>query len=198
MPFAILMIINCAILIAWTLVDPLVWMRTEPNGDFVSQGYCQGILGSHVIFEALLGVVNIVALMMANVQAYRARNICSEFSDSSNVMMTMVSLLQALIIGIPLLIIVKGNHVATYFIWCGLIFIATTAVLGLMFVPKMVLVRERARHPPERASSRFSISLPAQSSTRLSLPHGSTEHRNSINISRLSFEPTSEAILTRD
>lgn len=178
LPFAILTIINFTIMLAWNLVDPLVWVRTEPNDAYESQGYCQGNNGSHVIFEGLIGVVNFVALVMANVQAYRARNISSEFSDSFSVMMTMLSLLQALIIGVPVLILVQDNHVATYFIWCGLIFVITTAVLGLMFVPKIILVKERAKLPPDRTSRRMTMALSAQPSQRFSLPQQSiTESR---------------------
>ena len=169
-------------MLTWNLVDPLVWVRTEPNDAHESQGYCQGNNGSHVIFEGLIGVVNLVALVMANVQAYRARNICSEFSDSFSVMMTMLSLLQALIIGIPILILVQDNHVATYFIWSGLIFVITTAVLGLMFVPKIILVTERAKLPPDRTSRRMTIALSAQPSQRFSLPQQSiTESREVSN-----------------
>lgn len=171
LPFAILMTMNCAIILAWTLVDPLVWMRTEPNDAYISQGYCQGSEGSHVIFEVLIGAVNLVALVMANLQAFRARNISSEFSDSFNVMMTMLSLLQALIIGIPVLILVQDNHVATYFIWCGMIFVMTTAILGLMFVTKILLVKERAKYTPDQTSRRMTIALSTtQPSRRLSIP----------------------------
>jgi hypothetical protein len=183
LPLAILMVINVAIMIVWTILDPLVWVRTEPNDAFESQGFCQESKGSGIVFKSCIGVVNIVALVMANVQAFRARNISSEFSDSFNVMMTMLSLLQALIIGLPLMILVQDNHVATYFIWCGLIFIVTTAVLGLMFFSKILLVKERAKHPPERSSRRMTaISLSAHPSQRLSFPpQSSTEF----------FEPTS-------
>jgi hypothetical protein len=181
LPFAILMTINCIIMLAWTLVDPLVWVRTEPDDTYESYGSCEESKGTGVVFKALIGAVNFLALVLASIQAYRARDISSEFSDAFYVMMTMVSLLQASIIGIPLLILVQDNHVATYFISCGLIFIATTAVLGLMFVPKIVLVKQRASAPPERSSFNRT-SVMAQSSKVYSNAdnnNGTGEHRSS-------------------
>lgn len=65
----------------------------------------------------------------------------------------MVSLLQALLISVPLLVLVKDNEVVFYFVMFTLIFIVTTATLGLMFVPKIVLVKQRA---VEAAQSRES------------------------------------------
>ena len=59
-------------------------------------------------------------------------------------MMTMVSLLQALLISIPILVLVKDNETVYYFVMFVLIFIVTTATLGLMFGPKIFLVRQRA------------------------------------------------------
>lgn len=165
LPFALLMTINCVIMLSWTLVDPMIWVRTEPDGDYYeSYGFCEDSTGKGVIFKALIGAVNFLALVMANVQAYRARNISSEFSDAFWVMMTMVSLLQTSIIGIPLLILVQDNLAAVYFIWCGWIFVATTAVIGLMFGPKIMLVKQRAKNPSARSSHRSSIAPTAKNS----------------------------------
>ena len=180
LPFAVLMTTNCVIMLAWTLVDPLVWVRTEPTGDyFESYGSCEESKGKGVVFKSLIGAVNLLALVLASVQAFRARNISSEFSDAFYVMMTMVSLLQTSIIGIPLLILVQDNIAATYFIWCGLIFIATTAVCGLMFGPKILLVKQRANRPTERSSQRTSI---AKSSRNSVLPQTKIDPGNDCDV----------------
>ena len=142
-PFAVLMTVNCALMTAWTLVDPMVWYRTESNIAYQSTGYCRAEGDSYIIFLILIGSVNFCALTLANVQAFQARNIGTEFSESFYVFMTMVSLLQALVIGAPLLVIARDNPIANYLVWSGLIFVMTMAILGLMFVPKMMLVREK-------------------------------------------------------
>ena len=141
LPFAVLMTINVSLMAMWTSIDPRVWIRTEPNEQYESHGNCEAEGQSYIAFLVLIGIVNALALVSATVQAYRARNIASEFSESWYIMVILVSLLQALIIGVPLLIIVSDNEVASYFVWCGIIFVITSAVLGLMFGPKIVLVR---------------------------------------------------------
>jgi hypothetical protein len=40
LPFVVLMSANFAVLLAWTLVDPRVWHRTEPDVNYNSEGYC--------------------------------------------------------------------------------------------------------------------------------------------------------------
>ena len=180
-PFILLLTVNCAIMTAWTLVDPLVrnrgkanylttlvtltkiiclqqvWVRTEPNDKYESHGYCKAEGKASIALLTLLAVLNAVALVFANIEAFRARNITSEFSESQYVFCIMICLFQALFIGVPLLIIVRENAIATYFMWAGLIFVVTTAILGLLFVPKVILVRRRTRNLAE--------SPPSQSTT---------------------------------
>ena len=141
LPFAVLMTINVSLMAMWTSIDPRIWVRTEPNEEYESHGYCESEGQSYIAFLVLIGIVNALALVSATIQAYRARNIASEFSESWYIMVILLSLLQALIIGVPLLIIVSDNEVASYFVWCGIIFVITSAVLALMFGPKIVLVR---------------------------------------------------------
>lgn len=140
LPFVVLMTANIAVLVAWTIVDPLQWVRTEPFL-FQSHGYCQSENADRFLIP--IGIINGIALILANIQgtcllvfygislciclsyttssysfpAFRARNVSTEYSESSYIMFAMVSLLQSLIIGVPLLIIVNDNEVARYFVW---------------------------------------------------------------------------------
>lgn len=152
LPFAILMTSNFTLMLCWTLIDPLIWIRTEPNDAYESHGYCHAEGGSYVAFLVSIAIVNALALALANVQAFRARNTDTEFSESLYVSIIMLSLLECLIIGIPLLVLVHDIPVASYFVWSGLIFIVTMATLGLMFVPKMFLLRRRASETTRSAS----------------------------------------------
>ena len=126
-----------------------VWVRTEPNDKYESHGYCKAEGNASIALLTLLAVLNAIALVFANIEAFRARNVTSEFSESQYVMIIMICLVQALFIGVPLLIIVRENAIATYFMWAGLIFVVTIAILGLLFVPKVILVRQRTRNLAE-------------------------------------------------
>ena len=126
---------------SWTLVDPLRWVRTDPDGYYQSYGYCSPQGNSWRIFLSLIVVVNALALFLANVQAWKARNISTEFSESSYVALTMASFLQALLIGLPLLALVQSDSKARYFVWSGIIFVVSSTVLLLMFGPKILAVK---------------------------------------------------------
>jgi hypothetical protein len=49
-----------------------------------------------------LAVMNVGLLIVANVQAYKARSIQSEFSESKYIWVVMASMLQTCIIGVPI------------------------------------------------------------------------------------------------
>ena len=156
-PFAVLMTINSALMLSWTLVDPLVWYRTEPNEYYESHGYCRAEGNGYIAFLILIAIANASALVLATIEAFHARNIATEFSESTYILAILVSLLQAVVVGIPLLVIVHDNAVASYFVWSGIIFVVTMAILGLIFIPKVMVTRATAE--PERASrtpSRYS------------------------------------------
>ena len=104
MPFIVLMTINVALLMGWTLVDPMMWHRTKPE-NHQSYGYCSSEGRASIGFLVSIAIVNVSALVLANVQAFRARNIATEYSESLYVFITMMSLLQALFIGIPLIVL---------------------------------------------------------------------------------------------
>lgn len=181
MPFVVLMASNFTLLLLWTLLDPLKWHRTEPDQNYNSQGYCQADGDLWIVFFALIGSINFLALMLANIQAFFARKITTEFSESSYVMMTMVSLLQALIIGAPLLILVRENEVVVYFVWSALIFVVVMATLSLMFGPKMMLVRQRALDraagiDPSRNNTRYSSGVRNSSNQGNEMELHSHEH----------------------
>lgn len=65
LPFVVLMTANIAVLVAWTIVDPLQWIRTEPFL-FQSHGYCQSENADRFLIP--IGIINGIALILANIQ----------------------------------------------------------------------------------------------------------------------------------
>jgi len=162
MPFFVLMGLNLILMTLWTSIAPRVWVRTVPDENYESYGYCQSGKGAKV-FLGFIAVVNIAALVLANVQAFRARKISMDFSESFWIGMIMVCILQALVLGIPILIIVDNNIVAEFFLWSGLIFVVSMAVLGLLFLPKMLAVRHRQARSASAITDGTNSSEPPQS-----------------------------------
>ena len=83
--------------------------------------------------------MHFIALVVVNVQAYKARgiNINDELAKSYNIGLATLLMLQISIAGVPLLVIVYNDPYAYSFVWCGIIFTVCSTILLLMFVPKI-------------------------------------------------------------
>jgi hypothetical protein len=136
-PLAVLMSLNFAILLSWTLVDPMVFVRVYEDELLTSYGRCISQGTQWKWFISTLGVLNFFALVIVNVQAYKAQGINDELAESKYIGLATLSMLQITIVGIPLLVIVYNDPSAYFFVWCGIIFIVCTTILLLMFVPKI-------------------------------------------------------------
>lgn len=149
-PFGVLLVANVVVLTLWTLLDPMVYVRrAHPGTDgwnrvISTYGSCQS---EHppLPFLIPLAVLNMGVLIIANWQAYRARHIQCEFSESTYIGLVMAILLQAALTGVPLLFIVHDNPRAYYLILTSMIFIVNMSILLLIFVPKVRLTEQFRR-----------------------------------------------------
>lgn len=156
-PFFFLFSANVVVLVAWTILDPLVYQRRAHQGTdgwnrvLSTYGTCRSE-NFPVPFIVPLSVLNLVLLIFANWQAYNARLIESEFSESAYIGSVMAILLQAVLTGVPLIFLIRELPQAYYVVLVSMIFIVCMAVLLLIFVPK-VLAAERFRRQPEHAQA---------------------------------------------
>jgi hypothetical protein len=91
------------------------------------------------------------------VEAYRARKISDEFSESKYIGFAMASMLQALLLGLPLGVLVTNNPAARLFTYSGIIFLISMSLLLLIFVPKVMIVfRDYQEKKPKRGESDLS------------------------------------------
>lgn len=107
-PFAVLMTLNFVILLSWTLVDPLVFERVYTD-ELTSYGRCMPQGNQWKGFIATLAILNFVALVIVNVQAYQARSIQDELAESKYIGLATLSMFQIFIVGVPLLVIVYND-----------------------------------------------------------------------------------------
>ena len=155
LPLAVTTVLNITLLLVWNLTDPAYWER-DLTSETESIGKCRYGSGSIVslICFCLLGAVNGGILLYTNVQAYRARHLASEYGESQQIAMAMGSILQIIVISVPLLIIVEDNPVATYFLRCSIVFVASMSILCLIFVPKIYSWCCNAQGPLARTDRR--------------------------------------------
>jgi hypothetical protein len=83
-PFAVLFSINLTCLMVWTLVDPKHWEHLpiqEGNPD-VTYGACIDIRDVAEAMSSITSFITFVALVLVLRQAWKARNISDEYSES--------------------------------------------------------------------------------------------------------------------
>eukprot|EP00593_Proboscia_inermis_P005709 CAMPEP_0171321174 /NCGR_PEP_ID=MMETSP0816-20121228/110078_1 /TAXON_ID=420281 /ORGANISM="Proboscia inermis, Strain CCAP1064/1" /LENGTH=346 /DNA_ID=CAMNT_0011818857 /DNA_START=186 /DNA_END=1226 /DNA_ORIENTATION=+ len=152
-PFAVMLSLNVILLLSFTLISPLEYIRfdTDTLNDY---GTCSVNSGSNQYVTIFLGasiiLVNVGALVMSNIQAYKARHISDELSESAYIALAMISMLQTYVIGIPLLIVVWKEPGAKYILLCGMIFVISMSLLLLIFIPKIQHV-----HMPKSKSVKY-------------------------------------------
>uniref|UniRef100_A0A7S3KY73 G-protein coupled receptors family 3 profile domain-containing protein n=2 Tax=Amphora coffeiformis TaxID=265554 RepID=A0A7S3KY73_9STRA len=141
-PFFALLLANIIVLVPWTIVDPLMYERNDFSGTdgwnrvIASYGACRS--NNPTPFLAALLVINMGVLIVANWQAYRARHLESEFAESKFIALTMASLFQASLLGLPTLFLVRDNPPAFYLLLVFLIFVLCMVILLLVFLPKIL------------------------------------------------------------
>lgn len=69
--------------------------------------------------------------------AYLIRNAPSEYQESKYIALAMMSNLQIVILGVPILIVVSTNVTTNYFVRVGIIFLNDAGVLLFIFLPKL-------------------------------------------------------------
>lgn len=123
---------------------PLRWTRRWSDNidqfgrSVESYGTCYGGQNdvSQYVFIALILLVNCTALLCSLYQSYKARNLPTDFNESYYVSVSTFSLLETMILGGPLLVLVRDNPPADFLIKAVLVTIVCSTILLFMFVPK--------------------------------------------------------------
>jgi len=137
LPFAILSCFNVGFLLAWTIADPLRWVRKEIDGqEWNTFGQCES---DGPVGRTLLGLVvglNFAALIGACWQAYNARNLSEEFSESKSIAIALYSWFQLLVVSLPVMYLVDEDSVeAKYCLVVGIISAVCWTMLVCIFLP---------------------------------------------------------------
>lgn len=146
--FLAFFVLNFVLLLLWSTLDPATWKR-DLHGELDSIGRCHWNMESATskAVVSLLGIVNLLALVFANWEAFKARKVSTEYGESKYIGLAMASILQALLIGLPLIILVEDNPSAEFFISATFVFIVAMAILCLIFVPKIYASRNSRNQP---------------------------------------------------
>lgn len=170
-PFSILLCCNVAVLICWTVHDPLIYTREEYEGTdywnrvLATYGFCRST-GSVIPYLAPLILLNLVVLGIACWQAFLTRDVMSEFSESKYIGFTLSSIFQTFLSGIPLVFVVRDIPEAFYLITVFMIFLLCMVVLAFIFLPKILKQISFAKLTPSQQQSILKKSICSSGSMR--------------------------------
>ncbi len=135
----LLVVIVCNAL--WVANDPLHWERvatTVVDGKVLtSVGHCT--CNEPWKWASPLMAVILLALLYGLRQVFNSRSIPSEYGEASYITMSLITSFEAIIVGVPLLLI-DTNPSARLIIFFAIITATAAATVGFIFVPKMVWV----------------------------------------------------------
>ena len=192
-PFFVIFGANVFLLTLWTILDPLVWVReTAGEGigmdEFHSYGSCQfSTEGASIVFCALLLAVNFLALLLALVQFFRARGLSSEYSEGKYIAIAIGSSLQVVLTGVPIMVMVDENSPGLlYFCRVCLVFVTAMSILLLIFVPKMVLMKNGggSQSSVGPSSGNYPVVKSVRDDSRLGRRSGEKVSQDFISVSR--------------
>ncbi|CAB9519064.1 acid type B receptor subunit 2 [Seminavis robusta] len=152
-PFFVLLSINVIILLCWTFIDPLTYhreadfARDEWNRVISTYGMCKS--GNALPYAIPLILVNFGVLLLANWQAYEARDIEAEFAETKYITICMASMLQAMVSGVPVLLFVRDMPQAYYLVFVLLSFMISMVILLVIFLPKVIFTHQYLLMTPE-------------------------------------------------
>jgi hypothetical protein len=112
----------------------LVWDSFDRPTE--TRGFCasEKSLG----FLIALGIINLGPLLFAAYEAYVARNISTEYAETTYILKSLVLICLMCFIGIPFIVIASDNPSAYFFVLSAIIFVVCIGLLGFIFAPKVL------------------------------------------------------------
>jgi hypothetical protein len=151
------LLVDFILLICWTVIDPLTYQRFIILSDIwenpiQSYGSCQGNSQASVGFLSALLVFNgLIALCTVGISVW-VSNAPEKFHEARFTALAAVAIGQAFFFGIPVVAAVFLVPLARFLVLSSLCFITAMAVLGTMFLPKMLAGREEVLNTSKRGS----------------------------------------------
>lgn len=157
-PMALLLVVNIIVLSTMTVLSPLEWVRHfVANDEFErpieSKGSC--VSDNLIPYLVTLAVVDLGTMVVAAYEAYKARNISLEFSESVGIGRAIGCIVVLASLGVPIVYIAEENNRAYYFVLSGILFVNCMAALSFIFLPKVFFRKKAAGSQMENIRSFF-------------------------------------------
>ena len=129
-----------AVLLVKTIKYPLSWTIEVTDYDFFGRpaetvGRCDG--QERLAFLVTFLAINFVAMVFLAVEAWKTRNLSTEYSESRYIAIVMLSIFLVAFVGGPVLVLAYDNPDASIFVGNTIIFLACCSTLLWIFLPKV-------------------------------------------------------------
>eukprot|EP00522_Entomoneis_paludosa_P014666 CAMPEP_0172445956 /NCGR_PEP_ID=MMETSP1065-20121228/5692_1 /TAXON_ID=265537 /ORGANISM="Amphiprora paludosa, Strain CCMP125" /LENGTH=956 /DNA_ID=CAMNT_0013196971 /DNA_START=158 /DNA_END=3029 /DNA_ORIENTATION=+ len=143
---AIPLIVDIAILIAWSVIDPLQYEREEEGRSvqdgvltIESIGRCRPAEGDISVW-AFLGPLfanHIILILWTHWLLWQVRNVSNRYQENKYLGMAAIFALEVAVVGVPILIAAQDSVEATFFVISGIVALDNIGVLCFIFIPKI-------------------------------------------------------------
>jgi hypothetical protein len=144
----VVLAIDLAILIPWTVVSPLVYERSEENVivnsdegvvTVESVGSCvmEDATVSFWVFAGPIIALHFILLIGTNCLLYYVRGVSDRYQEQKYIAMASILMFEILIVGIPVLVAVNDSPVASHIVFIGIIALSDIGILCFTFIPKI-------------------------------------------------------------
>jgi hypothetical protein len=96
-------------------------------------------------------LMNFGALLLTVGQAFKARNLSTEFAESAQIFRALTAITLVLFVGGPVLLLARDNADTFVFVASAIIFVTCCSILLLLFIPKIHFLKESRKRAPSRA-----------------------------------------------
>jgi hypothetical protein len=161
--FGVCFSVTFFMLLTQQLVAPLQWERVSRlifdkyNRSLQSYGTCTSDNGA--LEETTRAVIfgwNALLLLGGNIAAFWSRSVRTEYKESHYISLILASILQSLLISVPIMIVVRASPIARFFVNTVSVVVITCSTLGLLFIPKYLAVRQ-LREESEKLKASFAL-----------------------------------------
>ena len=155
LPFLVLTSMDFVLLIAMTVVAPVVWKRqpTDSRDQYervlATYGSCQASNEKTNWFLGSLFALNFLAILLSNVQIFLARNLPRNLNETNEVAFSMLMLLEACLVGLPVFLVVQESPTALFLVATALIVVVCLAIM----IPQIPRKVKQQRHLSVRGST---------------------------------------------
>ncbi|KAL3938784.1 MAG: hypothetical protein SGBAC_006370 [Bacillariaceae sp.] len=144
-----LLILNGSILTAWSVSDPLRWVRQEldggmiyPDGTVETYGMCRGAEFTSFVFASMLYVLNMFILAIGIVRILKCRLLVLEYNELQWLTLSLLPFLESWMVGGSVLAISRDNPTVVFSTLAFVISVSSVCAGLAIFAPKDWYVRK--------------------------------------------------------